>query len=63
MVISLEAITKESTVYYYKFEKGKYISLIDTPGLSDTMKLKNLEIDNIYIWNKSKKLFLDITYA
>ena len=49
MVRSLEAITKESTVYYYKLEKGKYISLIDTPGLSDTKKLKNPEIDNIHL--------------
>jgi len=49
VVRSLESITKESNVYYYKLEKGKYISLIDTPGLSDTMKLKNPEIDNIHL--------------
>ena len=49
MVRSLESITKESNVYYYKLEKGKYISLIDTQGVSDTMKLKNPEIDNIHL--------------
>lgn len=29
------AVTKKSQVYYLKLNNGRYISLVDTPGLSD----------------------------
>ena len=44
-----EAVTQNSTVYYYKLENGKCISIIDTPGLSDTSKIKNPNIDNEHL--------------
>ena len=44
-----EAVTQDSKVYYYKLENGKCICLIDTPGLSDTSKLINKDIDNIHL--------------
>ena len=46
---SLKSVTQESTVYYYKLENGKCITLVDTPGLSDANKIENKEIDNIHI--------------
>jgi len=39
--------TSESYAYYYKLDNGKYISIIDTPGLYDTSGDKN--IDNIHL--------------
>lgn len=44
-----EAVTQNSTVYYYKLENGKCISIIDTPGLSDTAKIKNPNIDSEHL--------------
>lgn len=46
---SSEAVTQESTIYYYKLENGKCISLVDTPGLSDTRKTNEPDIDNIHL--------------
>ena len=46
---SLKAVTTDSKVYYYKLENGQCICLIDTPGLSDTSKLTNKDIDNIHL--------------
>ena len=46
---SLEAVTQETTVYYYKLENGKCISIVDTPGLSDTRMIKDPNIDNIHL--------------
>ena len=37
--------TQESSIYYYKLKNGKIISIIDTPGLSDTNRLNNSDID------------------
>lgn len=37
--------TQESLIYYYKLENRKIISIIDTPGLSDTNQLNNSDID------------------
>lgn len=45
--------TSESFAYYYKHDNGKYISIIDTPGLYDTSGDKN--IDNIHL-NSLKNL-------
>ena len=44
-----EAVTQNSTVYYYKLENGKCISIIDTPGLSDTAKIKNPNVDSEHL--------------
>ena len=30
--------TKKSSIYYYKLQNGKCISIIDTPGLSNSTK-------------------------
>lgn len=46
---SLKSVTQESTIYYYKLENGKCITLVDTPGLSDASKIENKEIDNIHL--------------
>ena len=46
---SLKSVTQDSTVYYYKLENGKCITLVDTPGLSDANKIENKEIDNIHL--------------
>ena len=46
---SLKSVTQHSTVYYYKLENGKCITLVDTPGLSDANKIENKEIDNIHL--------------
>ena len=43
------AVTKESTVYYHKLKDGQYISIIDTPGLSDPNMIQNKEQDNIHL--------------
>ena len=48
---SLNSVTQESTVYYYKTQNGKCISLIDTPGLSDSNTLDKINIDFIHLEN------------
>ena len=48
---SLNSVTQESTVYYYKTQNGKCISLIDTPGLSDSNSLDKINIDFIHLEN------------
>ena len=45
--ISPAAVTKESKIYYLKLKNGRYISLIDTPGISDIF-IKNID----YIFSK-----------
>ena len=47
----LNSVTQESTVYYYKTQNGKCISLIDTPGLSDSNSLEKINIDFIHLEN------------
>jgi GTPase Era involved in 16S rRNA processing len=47
----LNSVTQESTVYYYKTQNGKCISLIDTPGLSDSNTLDKINIDFIHLEN------------
>ena len=47
----LNSVTQESTVYYYKTQNGKCISLIDTPGLSDSNSLDKINIDFIHLEN------------
>ena len=48
---SLTSVTQNSKVYYYKMQNGKCISLIDTPGLSDSNVLENKNIDIIHLEN------------
>ena len=43
---SKKIVTEKTTVYYYKLENGKCISIIDTPGIDDT-QLNNEKIINI----------------
>ena len=40
--------TQESSIYYYKLKNGINISIIDTPGLSDT-NTNNINIDNTHL--------------
>ena len=48
---SLTSVTQFSKVFYYKMQNGKCISLIDTPGLSDSNVLENKNIDIIHLEN------------
>ena len=48
---SLTSVTQNSQVFYYKIQNGKCISLIDTPGLSDSNVLENKNIDIIHLEN------------
>ena len=48
---SLTSVTQNSKVFYYKMQNGKCISLIDTPGLSDSNVLENKNIDIIHLEN------------
>ena len=42
-------VTEKSTVYFYKLENGKCISIIDTPGLFDTEMITNKNIDTLHL--------------
>ncbi len=53
---SAKRVTTVSKVYYYKLENGKCITIIDTPGLSDTEKLINEDIDNIHLDGITKEI-------
>ena len=46
---SSKSVTTNSSIYYYKLENGNCVSLIDTPGLSDTNMIENKDIDNIHL--------------
>lgn len=46
---SLEAVTTNSSIYYCRLENGNCVSLVDTPGLSDTNRTENKDIDNIHL--------------
>ncbi len=47
---NLESVTQDSSIYYYKLDNGKCISIIDTPGLSDSSKIiNNKDIDNEHL--------------
>ena len=48
---NLSSVTHQSSIYYYKLENGKCISIIDTPGLSDSSKIihSNPDIDNEHL--------------
>ena len=45
------AVTKNSKVFYLKLNNGKYVSLVDTPGLSDPDIVSNNQsnLDNIHL--------------
>ena len=43
------SVTQISIVYYYKLKNGKLVCLIDTPGLADTNKIENKNIDNLHL--------------
>lgn len=46
---SSESVSTRACAYYYRLKNNKYIALIDTPGLSDTKKLTNENIDNDHL--------------
>jgi len=46
---SLEAVTTNSSIYYCRLENGNCVSLIDTPGLSDTDREYKKEINDKYL--------------
>lgn len=48
-VSTCESVTKISSVYYYKLKNGNVITLIDTPGLGDTERTENDNIDKIHL--------------
>ena len=53
---SFISCTKESSVYFYKLKNGKSVSLIDTPGLSDSSKTENKNIDKLHLEGISDKI-------
>ena len=48
---NLSSVTHQSSIYYYKLENGKCISIIDTPGLSDSSIHSYPDIDNEHLKN------------
>ena len=44
-----KSVTKISSVYYYKLKNGNVITLIDTPGLGDTERTENKNIDMMHL--------------
>ena len=46
---SLSSVTQKSSIYYYKLENGKCISIIDTPGLIDSSIHSYRDIDNEHL--------------
>ena len=51
------SVTTETSVYYYRLKSGKMITILDTPGLSDTNKNKDPNIDNIHLEKIQEKVF------
>lgn len=49
------SVTQQSQVYYYRLENGKCISLVDTPGLSDS-DITNENIDKIHLKDIEKTI-------
>lgn len=49
-----ESVTKESKVYYYKLTNGKAVTLIDTPGLGDSQKTIQNDIDDKHLQGITK---------
>lgn len=47
---SLKAVTSKVAFYYYKLQKNnKMITIIDSPGLEDTSKIIDKNIDNVHL--------------
>ena len=46
---SANSCTQISSVYYYKMKNGKSVCLIDTPGLSDSKKTEQENIDKMHL--------------
>ena len=46
---SAESVTLETKVYYYKLTNGKVVTLIDTPGLGDSKKIFQNDIDDKHL--------------
>ena len=46
---TVKSQTQKSTIYYYKLDNGNYISIMDTPGLFDSNKVINKNIDNLHL--------------
>ena len=49
------SVTQQSQVYYHRLENGKCISLVDTPGLSDS-DITNENIDKIHLKDIEKTI-------
>ena len=43
------SVTKETSVYYYKLTNGNVVTLIDTPGLGDSDKIKAHDTDDKHL--------------
>jgi len=46
---SPKAVTKNSSIYYYRLENGNCVSFIDTPGFSDTYNETEIKANDKYI--------------
>ena len=53
---TLKSVTQDPSIHYYKLENGEYISIIDTPGLSDTNNSDDRDIDKKHLENILKKI-------
>ena len=45
---SAKSVTKITSIYYYKLKNGNVISLVEIPGLGDSERTKNKNIDKIH---------------
>ena len=46
---SAESVTKIISIYYYKLKNGNVITLVDTPGLADSERTENENIDKMHL--------------
>ena len=44
-----KSVTKITSIYYYKLKNGNVISLVDTPGLGDSERTENKNIDKMHL--------------
>ena len=48
-VNTAKSVTKITSIYYYKLKNGNVISLVDTPGLADSERTENKNIDKMHL--------------
>ena len=56
---SANSVTQETTVYYYKLNNGRMITILDTPGLMDPKALNDPNIDNVHLKEINEKIWIE----